>query len=388
MPRVNIIKQIKDNKRWKIVSIPRDRKGHYNWKNLPDGRYFIEWYEAGKRRRQAAGATVSQAKETARRKGHDLEGRALGIARNSNNDQESLRIPLHIAVKRYLSLIEGLRKPGTLVKYQSVLKRFLEFFSEETTAQSISVDDLNEFVVFLKKDEGLGNNSVIDNIIVVAQFLKKQGRPGLMREIDLPQKIIKLPREYSDEELKGFFSSCNSWERALFSTFLLTGFRSQEMSYLFWDDINFKLNTIQVRAKPDLGFYPKHWEEREVPAHKGLIELLRKHPHIEGVWFVFPSVRNNRNVRMLNKCKALADKAGLNPGNFTLHKFRSTYATRMLRAGFDVRTVQHWMGHKSLETTMRYLAPAKDVHAKLDQVDIAGVLGEGSLAIEEDDQNW
>jgi hypothetical protein len=30
--------------------------------------------------------------------------------------------------------------------------------------------------------------------------------------------------------------------------------------------------------------------------------------------------------------------------------FRLTYATRMLRSGFDVRTVQYWMGHKSLET--------------------------------------
>jgi hypothetical protein len=34
----------------------------------------------------------------------------------------------------------------------------------------------------------------------------------------------------------------------------------------------------------------------------------------------------------------------------------------MLRRGFDVRTVQHWMGHKSLDATMRYLAPATDVH--------------------------
>ena len=49
----------------------------------------------------------------------------------------------------------------------------------------------------------------------------------------------------------------------------------------------------------------------------------------------------------------------------------------MLRAGFDVRTVQHWMGHKSLETTMRYLSPAKDVQERLDKVQIAGVLGEG-----------
>jgi hypothetical protein len=33
------------------------------------------------------------------------------------------------------------------------------------------------------------------------------------------------------------------------------------------------------------------------------------------------------------------------------------------------------MGHKSLETTMRYLSPAKDVHDRLDKVQIAGLLG-------------
>jgi integrase len=53
-----------------------------------------------------------------------------------------------------------------------------------------------------------------------------------------------------------------------------------------------------------------------------------------------------------------------------LKTFRSTYATRMLRSGFDVRTVQHWMGHKSLETAMRYLVPASDVHDRLDQVGV------------------
>jgi hypothetical protein len=42
----------------------------------------------------------------------------------------------------------------------------------------------------------------------------------------------------------------------------------------------------------------------------------------------------------------------------------------MLRSGFDVPTVQHWMGHKSLETTMRYFVPATDVHDCLDLVTI------------------
>jgi len=58
---------------------------------------------------------------------------------------------------------------------------------------------------------------------------------------------------------------------------------------------------------------------------------------------------------------------------FDLKTFRSTYATRMLRQGFDVRTVQDWMGHKSLETTMRYLVPATDVHDRLDEIEIPGI---------------
>ena len=66
----------------------------------------------------------------------------------------------------------------------------------------------------------------------------------------------------------------------------------------------------------------------------------------------------------------LAKRAGLDPAKFDLKTFHPTYASRMLRQGFDVRTVQHWMGHKSLETTMRYLVPATDVHGKLDQVKI------------------
>src|ERR1700681_4637371 len=76
---------------------------------------------------------------------------------------------------------------------------------------------------------------------------------------------------------------------------------------------------------------------------------------------------------MLDRCKAVAKRAGLDPAKFDLKTFRSTYASRTLRTGFDVRTVQHWMGHKSLETTMRYLVPSQEVHARLDQVTVPGL---------------
>ena len=374
MARVNILKRIKSDNRWKMVSIPRHQNGSRNWKALPEGRYYIEWYEAGKRKRQAAGVTVAQAKETARRKKHSLEGKALGIRWYANQDEKVKRLPLHVAVNHYLKIVEGLKKPNTVRKYRGVLARFLDYFSQKSTIENITDDELNEFMVHLKKTYRLGNNSVIHNMVIVAQFLKKQGRQGITRSLDLPQKITSLPQEYKDPELKKFFKACNPEEIAMFTTFLLTGFREQEVTYMFWNDIKFNLNTIQVKAKPKLGFYPKRWEEREVPVHKHLISLLKKHPHMNDASFVFPSPRGNPELHMLDKCKKIARRAGLDPTGFHLRKFRSTYATRMLRTGFDPRTVQHWMGHKSLETTMRYLAPAKEVHKKLDQLQIAGLL--------------
>jgi integrase len=372
MPRVNILKQIKVDERWKLVSVPRTEKGGYDWHALPEGRYFVEWWQQGKRKREAGGGTASEALEVARKRKHLLEGRALGLEKDPA--EEISRTPLHVALKRYLDIVDGLKKPNTLRKYRTVLNRFLEFFSDRTTAKSITADDLNDYMVHLKRKHSLGSNSVIHNMVIVAQFLKKQGRAGLTRAIDLPQSVTSLPIEYSDDDLKKFFGACTPEERTIFTTFLLTGMRDKEVVHLGWGDINATLGMIKVTAKPDLGFSPKRWEEREVPVPKVLINLLGAHPRGTGCRFVFPSPAGNRDYHLLDKCKAVAARAGLREEKFNLKTFRSTYATRMLRAGFDVRTVQHWMGHKSLETTMRYLAPAKDVHDRLDRVQIAGVL--------------
>jgi integrase/recombinase XerD len=153
----------------------------------------------------------------------------------------------------------------------------------------------------------------------------------------------------------------------------MTGLREQEVVHLVWTDINFELRVVRVTARPALAFYPKRWEEREVPITSQLAELLRSHPKRTDSQFVFPSRTGNREQHMLDRCKAVAARAELDAAGFDLKTFRSAYATRMLRAGFDVRTVQHWMGHKSLETTMRYLVPATDVHKRLDELEVPGL---------------
>lgn len=114
MARVNILKQIKSGDRWKLVSIPRDSDGKPQWKSLPEGRYYIEWHEHGKRKREAAGATVADAQEAARRRKHVLEHRALGFRGFAPEDEALEKTPLHIAVRRYLDVCQGRSKSRPL----------------------------------------------------------------------------------------------------------------------------------------------------------------------------------------------------------------------------------------------------------------------------------
>jgi integrase/recombinase XerD len=64
------------------------------------------------------------------------------------------------------------------------------------------------------------------------------------------------------------------------------------------------------------------------------------------------------------------ERAELDKDDFWLHKFRATFATRCLWAGVDLRTVQQWLGHSDMESTMRYLKPSRSesVREKVNEI--------------------
>jgi hypothetical protein len=194
LSRVNIVKRIKSDGQWKMLSIPRNSKGNYDWNALPSGRYYIEWYSGGTRRRAGAGVTTAQALEAQRRKHHELEGRKLGIPGFETAGETIKKPPLHVAIVKYLEQIDALKKPNTHRKYEAVLKRFGEFFQECSSIDAISCEDLTRLVVALKRDHKLGANTVLHNAVIVAQFLKRHGRSRITRELQLRERITSLPR--------------------------------------------------------------------------------------------------------------------------------------------------------------------------------------------------
>jgi integrase/recombinase XerD len=179
MGRVNIVKQIKVEGKWTLRSIPKRESGYYEWTALPEGDYFIEWREDGRRRRQPAGNTAARAMETQRRKRHELEARALGLTTASDTPDVAAATEaasVRKLVDRYLDQIKTLKKPNTYRKYNAVLNRFTKHF-DGRTLESISVEELNDFVVELKKS-GMSANTVLHNVVIIAQFCKRNGRPG------------------------------------------------------------------------------------------------------------------------------------------------------------------------------------------------------------------
>ena len=76
----------------------------------------------------------------------------------------------------------------------------------------------------------------------------------------------------------------------------------------------------------------------------------------------FPQCPRQEKSHLLRTLKGIATKAKVE--NATLHKFRYTYATRLLESGSDIVTVQGLLGHSDIETTRQYLNPDEALKRK------------------------
>ena len=77
-----------------------------------------------------------------------------------------------------------------------------------------------------------------------------------------------------------------------------------------------------------------------------------------------PDCRMQSEARFSRLSESRCRACKLDPDNFWLHKFRATFATWSLWAGVDLRTVQQWLGHSDMESTMRYLKPSRSQHVR------------------------
>lgn len=373
--RVRLIKKIRvTGGVWKFVSL--DRVGNrYVWEKQP-GYYFLEWWEGGRRRRGVAGQTPSEALEAQRRKTNELIGEmAAGGKTITPVDEDGKVTSIKIALELFTAHTKAHSpsKPATLHRYQQVLEHFQRLLGHKKYIEAITRSDIDDYKILRSRETvGKKNRLVAASTINFEVTALRTLFYYLIRERGISmenpcarfkalraekERLKRKPPTYNKDELEKIFAECDETERAMFASLVLTGLRKDELRNLTWADLDLKRAALRITAKAD--FAPKDYEEREIPIPQDLVEILKKLPR-SSTW-VFPSKNDQRlgPNEMLRRLKKVCQRAGVDGA--TLHRFRHTYATRLLERGADIVTVQHLLGHSDLETTRRYLSPNDDL---------------------------
>jgi integrase/recombinase XerD len=329
----------------------------------PEGAYYISWYEGARLIRLSVGKDPQDAAARRQRKEAELNALNNGVSvlPEAGDGQASVAA----AVARFLEETELTKKPKTLAAYTTALSYFTEC-CPKLYLQDIDRTDLLKFCAFLRDKKKQAPRSVYNKFENVMSFLKANGIRGLADKNDWPRYTEEEPEIYEPEELDQLFKACDAEERLWYQFFLMTGMREQEVMYTYWSDVNFAASTVRVSHKSDRGWTPKAYKEREIPIPAKLAKSLKawKANSDKTCSLVFPTGGCNPKLDFLDCLKSVAERAKLDEDNFWLHKFRATFATRCLWAGVDLRTVQQWLGHSDMESTMRYLKPSRSQHVR------------------------
>ena len=325
----------------------------------PEGAYYLEWREGSKRVRLSVGKDAADASARRLRKEAELNAINNGVAVVAADEHNGPR-SVSAAVAEFLDETKLTKKPKTLAAYSTALGYFQESCSK-MYLEDIERRDLLKFSAFLRDEKEQSPRSVYNKFENVMTFLKAQGIRGLVGKNNWPRYVEEEPEVYEREELEKLFAACDREERLWYEFFLMTGMREQEVVHCSWEDLHLSRGTVTVRYKPEYGFSPKNYREREIPIPSKLVKQLKKWKAKadQTCGLVFATAGCKPKLDFLDHLKAVAERAKLNPENFRLHKFRATFATWSLWAGVDLRTVQQWLGHSDMESTMRYLKPSR-----------------------------
>jgi integrase/recombinase XerD len=334
----------------------------------PEGAYYIEWCVGSKRVRLSGGKDAANASARRQRKEAELNAvnNGAAIVPERGNGHRSVAA----SVADYLEETKLTKKPKTLAAYTTALAYFTES-CHKLNLDEIERKDLLKFNSFLRDEKEQAPRTCWNKFANVMSFLKANGVRGLVGKNDWPRFTEEEPEIYEADELETMFAACDAEERLWYEFFLMTGEREQEAMYTEWPDVNFAASTVRVSHKPDRGWTPKAYKEREIPIPTKLLKSLKawKAKSAKACPLVFPTAGCNPKLDFLDCLKAVVKRTKLDPDGFWLHKFRATFATRNLWAGVDLRTVQQWLGHSDMESTMRYLKPSRSQQTR-DKVNV------------------
>gem|GEM_PF-268397 len=342
----------------------------------PEGVYCLRYSKSGKRVWEEVGKDAGKAITEKLKREQIFRAQELGIVVVEASKEPSKR-NLRDAIHEYLERVGISRSRKTYGEFARVLPDFADVCVNKCP-QDVNSYDIMHYANALRQ-RGLAGRTVANRVARVTCFLRWAGVADLLDDADKRslKYVKKTVDAYSVEELVALFAAATDKEWITFQFFVGSGGREAEVAHATWRDINFSDHTFVVHDKPERGFSPKDSAERRIPLSDELIAALRSwrelHPHDI---YLFPNKFGQPNGHFLRMLKTLALRAGLNCGEcfsvgkgrrqtcltspvceqFTLHKFRRTFATFHHEHGVPVTQIQEWLGHENIETTLLYLA--------------------------------
>jgi integrase/recombinase XerD len=240
--------------------------------------------------------------------------------------------------------------PHTIDGYLRYVARFAQYF--KVSPDRLGPEHVRTYLLHLLDEQV--DVSILTQTVCGLRFLyeKTLHRPWTVDYIPFPKKPRKLPIILSRDEVQTLIRAPRHLKhRVILSTLYTTGLRVSELCRLQGTDIDSGRMVVVVRQG-------KGKKDRQVGLSPHLLPLLRRYWKLYGLQsWLFPGARiseplTRSGVEWL--CHKAGKTAQLTKAVYP-HLLRHTYATHLLEAGMDLRSIQLLLGHASLSSTSIYL---------------------------------
>jgi len=219
-------------------------------------------------------------------------------------------------------------------------------------------EHIREYQAELFKKWKLSPSTVTQRLAALRFFyIKTLKKAWSIAETPYPKQVFHLPTILSQEEVARLIDAARTpYHRTLLMTLYGTGVRRSELTHLKVRDIDSQRMVIHVQGG-------KGRKDRDVMLSPKLLEQLREHwrqlKRKPSLWLFPGNRRHTGDTPITTKvvwyvCQQAAQRAGIQK-TVHPHTLRHCFATHLLEAGADLRTIQMLLGHRDLEETTIYL---------------------------------
>ena len=282
--------------------------------------------------------------------------------------------------------------PRTIQIYTEWIRRYILFHHKQHPAE-LGADHVRDFLNFLVKQKQF-SASTQNQALNALVFLYKQALQidlGPITETMRAHRTKRIPTVLTQSEARSVLGSMEGKPKLVAGLLYGAGLRLMDGLQLRVQDLNFEKKEIIIHhgkggkdrrsMVPDsmIPHLQRHLQQVRRLHKRDLNDgfgsaplpnaLARKYPNADKEWgwqWVFPAStrymddkdniwrRHHLHESCIQKAvKQAARRAGINK-RVGCHTFRHSFATHLMEAGYDIRTVQELLGHKDVKTTMIY----------------------------------